>query len=274
MALTKAERAEKARLLAEGLKLCRKCSTVRPVADFSANASRADGLDPRCRPCRAAYAAAYRAANPERLREQEVAYRAANADRIREYKAAHYAANAERLRKQSAAYHATNADRRREQMAAYKAANADRIREQKVAYNAANADRIREQKVAYNAANADRIREQKAAYRQTPEGKARDARANAKRRAALSASDATLTAEEWATILDRFDHRCYVCGAPWEELEHLTPLSRGGTHSAENVRPSCTECNRGTGGKWTRDLHEWLPERLAFLREQTRPVAA
>lgn len=128
------------------------------------------------------------------------------------------------------------------------------------------------QKAAYYAENADRIRERQAAYFRTPEGRATAVRSGAKRRALKRGAEAPLTAAEWAAILDRYEGRCYVCAAPAEELEHVVPLSRGGSHSFENVRPSCRECNRGAGGKLARPFAEWLPTRLDFLAANVRPV--
>ncbi|MFB7919238.1 HNH endonuclease [Streptomyces sp. NPDC056061] len=60
-------------------------------------------------------------------------------------------------------------------------------------------------------------------------------------------------------------YACAFCGGPYEEIEHLVPLSRGGEHSLANLVPSCIECNRGVGGKHARDPWEWLAERFPEL---------
>lgn len=38
--------------------------------------------------------------------------------------------------------------------------------------------------------------------------------------------------------------RCWLCGAPASETDHVLPLSRGGSDWASNQRPVCTPCNR------------------------------
>lgn len=50
---------------------------------------------------------------------------------------------------------------------------------------------------------------------------------------------------------------CAECGRPAEEVDHITPLARGGTHQWENLQALCKSChskktiseNRGEGGK-------------------------
>ena len=45
-------------------------------------------------------------------------------------------------------------------------------------------------------------------------------------------------------------NKCFYCGTGGDqEIDHLTPLSRGGNNSLENGVPSCTTCNREKGDK-------------------------
>ena len=41
----------------------------------------------------------------------------------------------------------------------------------------------------------------------------------------------------------RDHHRCQYCGSNAENLDHVVPRSRGGTHSWDNVVASCRGCN-------------------------------
>lgn len=41
----------------------------------------------------------------------------------------------------------------------------------------------------------------------------------------------------------RDGHRCQYCDRPAENLDHVIPRSRGGTHTWENVVASCRSCN-------------------------------
>lgn len=61
---------------------------------------------------------------------------------------------------------------------------------------------------------------------------------------------------KYQSILLR-DSKCYLCGDTLQdkqiEFDHMVPLSRGGSHSSENVRVVHTSCNRQ---KWNRTPEE------------------
>lgn len=46
-----------------------------------------------------------------------------------------------------------------------------------------------------------------------------------------------------AFIFNLYGHDCYICGSLAETIDHVIPLSRGGTNEIENLRPACYECN-------------------------------
>ena len=41
----------------------------------------------------------------------------------------------------------------------------------------------------------------------------------------------------------RDGHRCQYCGSPAENIDHVVPRSRGGTHTWDNVVAACRPCN-------------------------------
>ncbi|MGW3072754.1 HNH endonuclease [Kitasatospora sp. NPDC001132] len=55
-------------------------------------------------------------------------------------------------------------------------------------------------------------------------------------------------------ILIRWKNRCAYCGELAQHLDHVVPLSRGGTDTAENMVPACADCNLSKGAK---TLEEW-----------------
>jgi 5-methylcytosine-specific restriction protein A len=47
-----------------------------------------------------------------------------------------------------------------------------------------------------------------------------------------------------STILHRANNTCAYCGAYATEVDHVTPVSQGGTHHASNLVAACTNCNK------------------------------
>jgi 5-methylcytosine-specific restriction endonuclease McrA len=85
-------------------------------------------------------------------------------------------------------------------------------------------------------------------FAKTPKGNAANKRRHARRRSVLANVVATLTAEQWSTILADHNFRCAYCKKPFsKELpatqDHVTPLSKCGHHTADNVVPACKPCN-------------------------------
>ncbi|MFJ8394370.1 HNH endonuclease [Streptomyces sp. NPDC094144] len=55
-------------------------------------------------------------------------------------------------------------------------------------------------------------------------------------------------------LFARWDGRCCYCDAPAEHIDHVTPISRGGDDTLDNVVPACASCNLD---KAARTLAEW-----------------
>ena len=111
-----------------------------------------------------------------------------------------------------------------------------------------NNERLNERNRENYALNKDHKKEVADAWRQrNPEKeKARYTRANVKKRQRIDAMSVhDLTAEQWHEILVTYKFRCIYCGQKSKNLEqdHLTPLSKGGNHTAQNIVPACRSCN-------------------------------
>ena len=64
----------------------------------------------------------------------------------------------------------------------------------------------------------------------------------------------TWTEEQWEARLALYGWRCYLCGAPWEHMDHVIPVALGGTNWPANLRPICASCNSRKGAKRLADL--------------------
>ena len=64
------------------------------------------------------------------------------------------------------------------------------------------------------------------------------------RRRAIPLRDFTLA--QWQTLQAAFDHRCAYCHKRCKghlTQDHITPLSKGGSHTLSNIIPTCKSCN-------------------------------
>jgi 5-methylcytosine-specific restriction endonuclease McrA len=71
------------------------------------------------------------------------------------------------------------------------------------------------------------------------------------RRAKLKGNGASLAISEWQEILRKYGNKCLCCGRKDVKLtmDHVVPISLGGTHTADNVQPLCQSCNSAKGTK-------------------------
>lgn len=69
--------------------------------------------------------------------------------------------------------------------------------------------------------------------------------AGSKRRAIMRGNQSPgVTQKEWDFCLEMFGHRCAYClKAEALTVDHVTPISRGGIDSTDNVVPACKRCN-------------------------------
>jgi len=69
----------------------------------------------------------------------------------------------------------------------------------------------------------------------------------AKRRAQMAMAGGSFTVGEWENLKKQFNHTCPLCGKSEPEIvltiDHIIPLSRGGSNWIENIQPLCLSCN-------------------------------
>lgn len=60
-----------------------------------------------------------------------------------------------------------------------------------------------------------------------------------------------LSLAQWREILVIWKRSCAYCGKKPKRLtqDHITPLSKGGSHTVSNVVPACWSCNSGKGNR-------------------------
>lgn len=212
--------------------------------------------------------------------EHQRAYREANREKLLAAARANYAANREKFSAKNRAYRQENREKEIARRAAYKAANPDVSK----AYYEANRDKVLERTRDYNQRNReevlargrdyyeknrDRVAARGYSYREEKRDVIRARSERYRRAAGMQPGRPRPTAEEKKArkaaraglrLTLRWDvlkgGRCEVCG--WGKadgvklhLDHIVPISKGGTNDRSNLQALCSDCNLGKS-----DSHE------------------
>jgi hypothetical protein len=214
-----------------------------------------------------AYQATYQMQHAEELRAQHTAYYASHKDAFRTY----YDAHGDKIRARARA-------RRLENLAEERARDKARYQANRASENARNR--------AYREAHREQIRANAKRHRQTPGCRARCARQKAERRA-LGAVPATLL----ESLKLRSGGICPYCFRPIEKgsLDHVIPISSGGTNAPDNLIWCCLSCNHRKRdrsllsflillherfGCWPTGANCWKPTRMPNQLQETRVETA
>lgn len=206
-------------------KTCTKCKRILPFDAFSKNKNAPDGHAWECKGCGLAYRQSVR----DRLNERNRQYRAANQEKCNEYGRRRYHETQEQQKARGKTYRESHPEKAKE----YYQKNRERV--------LANTQRWRE-------ANAD-----SPIYRQKMKEavqKCRKAKPdlynsyNNIRRAKVKGNGGSYTAQEWRDLCRSFGNVCLNCRRP-EPLvvDHIIPVTKGGTSNVENLQPLCKSCN-------------------------------
>lgn len=118
-----------------------------------------------------------------------------------------------------------------------------------------NRGRYLEKKKEYREKNKKRIKKQVSRWKMNN----RDSliNASAKRRALKRNCEINdFTVSQWQELLKEYDNKCAYCGIGGVMTQdHMTPLSRAGNHTKNNIVPACLRCNMS---KHTKTKEEYL----------------
>ena len=86
------------------------------------------------------------------------------------------------------------------------------------------------------------------------EKRRRDAVARRRGLECNAAGTSYTTAEKVDARCEMWGRTCYLCGAPMQAIDHVIPLTKGGTHWPANLRPICKSCNSKKRDNWPYDI--------------------
>jgi 5-methylcytosine-specific restriction endonuclease McrA len=142
---------------------------------------------------------------------------------------------------------------RTEYMKAWRAKNKQHVTDYKRDYEAANPHIVKAQRQRTYQNNREAALERERKYR-TENKQAYRAYQTAYqkmvRRPNEKGAEGSFTIKEWSFVCRTYNNRCVCCGS--EEpltIDHVKPLSKGGSNYIENIQPLCRSCNSSKGDK-------------------------
>jgi 5-methylcytosine-specific restriction endonuclease McrA len=203
-------------------KICRKCNIDKLLIEFSKDNKEKDGYKSRCKEC------------------------------IKE----HYRINKEKILKHCKKYREDNKEI---------------ISKKRKRYYQENKEKVTEQVRKYREANKEKIAERDKKYRQTEHSKIMSYQYKLKRKS--HKHKVRFTPHERQYILNRDNWECQLCGIKVHDIckrvedmtieerkhkahiDHIIPISKGGTSDPSNLRVLCPSCNSSKSNKQNEQLN-------------------
>jgi 5-methylcytosine-specific restriction endonuclease McrA len=187
------------------------------------------------------------------VREAARRWRAANAERVRAQKRQWRKANAEKVRAAERAWYAVNKEKKAEWHRRWLAENLDKAGAGERRWREANASRARAAERLWREANPDRVREH--------QHRRRDNFAPCDHPACLTIGVIPFAMQLFRPVCAycarHLDYKARQGDPAFVHFDHVVPLSRGGLHCIDNIRPACATCNLSKNDRTPAEWNVW-----------------
>lgn len=117
-------------------------------------------------------------------------------------------------------------------------------------YRKKNLELIRARDLAYYQAHRDRKLLSKSSWGKTEHGRIQQKAKNQARRSRKNEVVSALTSKDLKELIKLSKGKCFYCGMKKKlSLDHIVPISKGGSHTKDNVVMACISCNSSKGAK-------------------------
>ncbi len=240
----------------EGLKRCRTCKEVKPATPefFHRGPSGKDGLRGTCKACRIQtskeeyrkYALHRTEEQKERRRQYREQYRETHKERIqqrgRDFSRQYYWEHKQNRQQ----YYQDHREHYQEYHRHHRKTHSEELK----AYHEAHRQHINTRSHLWRQSHQAQVQEYRKTHRE------QDRAYVHKRRAHKMSQGGSYTTQDIERKFRAQKKKCYYCHKPLSHyhIEHVVPLSRGGSNAPDNVVLACPSCNNS---KHARLPHEW-----------------
>ena len=78
-----------------------------------------------------------------------------------------------------------------------------------------------------------------------------------------------VTKKDYEKLLLEYNNKCWICEVELTTVfwDHVHPLAKGGSHSVDNLRPSCNPCNARKNATWpfTEEMKQQIANEVRLL---------
>lgn len=210
----------------DGHKLCTKCRVMKPVGDFYVRKGRKTvGLFSSCKACCGASQQSYHAKNPGKRAALSLAWQKKNPERANQQRRKSNGRRRESVRRQRQKWR----DKNRERLASAS-------RHRSALERMLHPDKPRARLSKWRKANKDKVNVW-----------------TRNRRAKMNGNPGKLLPSEWSAIKASQGYRCLMCGLSEPHIrltiDHVVPVSRGGSNDKSNIQGLCKSCNCSKNAK-------------------------
>ena len=214
--------------MSQSQKQCTKCGEWRDRSEFYRNRSRPDGLHGWCKPCMQKTKREHQRANRDEYNAYQRQYREGRGEQWQEYSRRAYAKHGEKIRAGVKKYYReVYSEKAKENARRWNKQNPEKVK----AAHRKHYESHREEKAAYARAWCQANREKRQAYYNNY-------------RARKENNGGSFTTKEWEELCAKYDYRCVCCGEQKPlTVDHIMPVSKGGSSDISNIQPLCKSCN-------------------------------
>jgi 5-methylcytosine-specific restriction endonuclease McrA len=246
------------------MKVCNQCKIEKSLSEFHNHSRNKDGHARICKPCKSANDNVYRLAHLEQIKIRQRKWYEQHPEHCAAKRKKYYKDNKEHILIKTKEWQDAHPEWRLTWKKQWNSVYNHRpdIVESKSQWakdkrNRNKSETLKQEK-EYRDANKERILRINQTYRRTPKGKLSGKNCCHRRRALIGDSP-SITEKQWEKVLLSQDVRCNSCKRKFGSnlkptMDHIIPLSKGGSHSFENIQALCKKCNSTKSAKIDKSL--------------------